>query len=67
MDDEVGRRLFSRLKRSYNDRRNTLTWAILIWSITALACAGFMPAGATIIRSIGLAIGWSVVHHVRRM
>lgn len=67
MDEYAGSRLLFRLKRSYDDRRNTLTWALLIWSITAVAFAIFMPFGTTVVRSIGITLGWSVVHLVRRM
>jgi hypothetical protein len=55
------------LKESYSDRRNTLTWALMIWSFTAIGFALFMPVGATMIRSIGVTLSWSAIHLVRRM
>ncbi len=60
-------RLLSRLKQSYTDRRNTLTWALLIWSFAAVGFALFMPFDATMLRSIGVALSWSVVHLIRRV
>jgi len=59
-------RLFARLRQSYSDRRNTLTWALLIWSFTAVSFALFMPVQATMVRSIGVVSVWSVVHLLRR-
>ncbi|HEY1579887.1 MAG TPA: hypothetical protein VGF82_22705 [Terracidiphilus sp.] len=67
MDEHVESRLFARLKQSYADPRNTITWALLIWSFTAVGFAVFMPAEATIVRSIAVAIGWSAIHLMRRM
>ena len=60
-------RLFSRLRQSYADRRNTLTWALFIWSFTAVSFAVFMPLQATMVRFIGVALGWSAIHLIRRM
>ena len=67
MDEHYNSRLFHRLKLSYSDPRNTLTWALLIWSITAVGFAIFLPLGATMIRSVGVAAGWSAIHLLRRM
>ena len=70
MDDHYSSyssRFFSRLKQSYGDRRNTLTWALLIWSFTAVGFAVFMPLEATMLRSVGIALAWSAVHMIRRM
>jgi hypothetical protein len=64
--DDTGR-LISRLKQSYTDRRNTLTWALLIWSFTAVAFALFLPFGPTMLRSVGVAVSWSAIHLIRRM
>jgi hypothetical protein len=60
-------RLFFRLKKNYDDRRNTLTWALMIWAVTAVGFALFLPVEPTLIRSIGVAVGWSAIHLVRRM
>ena len=60
-------RLFSRLRQSYGDRRNTLTWALFIWSFTAVSFTAFMPLQATMVRSVGIALGWSAIHLIRRM
>jgi hypothetical protein len=60
-------RVISRLKQSYTDRRNTLTWALLIWSFTAVGFALFMPFDATMLRSVGVALSWSAIHLIRRM
>jgi uncharacterized membrane protein YbhN (UPF0104 family) len=64
--DHTGRVIF-RLKQSYADRRNTLTWALLIWSFTAVGFALFMPFDATMLRSVGVAVSWSAIHLIRRM
>jgi hypothetical protein len=45
-----GGRLLAKLKQSYADRRNTLTWALLIWSVTAVGFALFLPFGAPLCR-----------------
>lgn len=62
-----GGRLLAKLKQSYADRRNTLTWALLIWSFTAVGFALFLPFGATMLRSVGVTAGWSAIHLIRRM
>ena len=67
MDEQYNSRLFSRLKQSYDDRRNTLTWALFIWSFTAVGFAIFLPFGATMLRSVGVTIAWSAFHLIRRM
>lgn len=68
MDDHYrSGRLLSQLKQSYADRRNTLTWALFIWSFTAVAFALFLPFEATLLRSVGVAVCWSAVHLIRRM
>jgi hypothetical protein len=64
--DRTGR-LISRLKQSYTDRRNTLTWALLVWSVTAVAFALFLPFETTMLRSVGVAVSWSAIHLIRRM
>lgn len=67
MDEQYNGRLFWALKQNYADRRNTLTWALLIWAFTAVGFALFLPIEATMVRSIGVAIGWSAIHLIRRM
>lgn len=67
MDEHYNSRLFSRLKQSYDDRRNTLTWALMIWAFTAVGFALFLPVEPTMIRSVGVALGWSAIHLIRRM
>ena len=67
MDGYYDTRLLSRLKRSYEDRRNTLSWALFIWAVTAVGFGLFMPFNAMMIRSIGVAAGWSAIHFFRRM
>ena len=67
MDEHYKSRLFSRLKKSYADRRNTLTWALFIWSFTAVGFAIFMPFEATMLRLVGIAVSWSAIHVIRRM
>ena len=67
MDDrDQGSRILARLKQSYADPRNTLTWALFIWSFTAVGLALFLPFGATMLRSICVAAGWSAIHLMRR-
>ena len=60
-------RLIATLKQSYADKRNTLTWALLIWAVTGVAFALFMPFEATMLRSVGVATAWSIIHLIRRM
>jgi hypothetical protein len=67
MDEHYQSRLFIRLRQSYGDPRNTITWALFIWAFTAVGFAIFMPVGATMMRSIGVALGWSAIHLIRRM
>lgn len=68
MDEDYNSgRLIARLKKSYADRGNTLTWALFIWSLTAVGLALFMPFEATMLRSTCVAVGWSAVHLVRRV
>ncbi len=68
MDDHYhSGRLLARLKQSYADRRNTLTWALLIWSFTAVGFALFLPFDATMLRSVGVAVGWSAIHLMRKV
>jgi hypothetical protein len=68
MDDHYQQsRLLATLKQSYADKRNTLTWALLIWAVTGTAFALFLPFEATMIRSVGVAAGWSAIHLIRRM
>jgi hypothetical protein len=68
MDEHCQRgRILAKLKQSYADRRNTLTWALFIWSFAAVAFAVFLPFGATMLRSVGVAVGWSAIHLIRRI
>ena len=67
MDEFYQPRLFAKLKQSYADPRNTLTWALFIWSFTAVFFALFMPFEATLFRSVGVAAGWSAIHLLRRV
>jgi hypothetical protein len=60
-------RLLATLKQSYADKRNTLTWALLIWAVTGVGFALFMPFDATMVRSVGVAASWSIIHLIRRM
>lgn len=66
MDEHYQPRLFAKLKENYDDPRNTLTWALFIWSFTAVAFAFFMPVEATLLRSIAVAVAWSGVRLLRR-
>jgi len=66
MDENYQPRLLAKLKQNYGDPRNTLTWALLIWSITAVGFAIFLPVEATMVRSVGVAAGWSAIHLLRR-
>jgi hypothetical protein len=67
MDEHYNSRLIFKLKQSYADRNNTLTWALFIWAFTAVVFALFLPVEATMVRSIGVAVGWSAIHIIRRM
>jgi hypothetical protein len=60
-------RLLSKLKQNYADRRNTFTWALVIWAVTGVGFALFLPFETTMIRSTSLAVGWSIIHIIRRM
>jgi hypothetical protein len=66
MDEHLrNARLLARLRKSYADRGNTLTWALFIWSFTAVGFALFLPFEATLLRSVGVAVGWSAFHLIR--
>lgn len=67
MDEPYNSRLLLKLRQSYADRGNTLTWALFIWAFTAVGFALFLPVEATMVRSIGVAAGWSAIHMIRRM
>jgi len=67
MEEHYNSRLIYRLKESYADRDNTLSWGLMIWAVTAIGFAMFFPVEATLVRSIGVAAGWSIIHLVRRM
>jgi hypothetical protein len=60
-------RLFSRLKQSYGDPRNTISWALFLWTFTAIGFSLFMPVWPTMVRSICVAAGWSAIHLMRRV
>lgn len=65
--DEHQSRLFTMLKKSYGDPRNTITWALFLWTFTAVGFSLFMPVWPTMVRSIAVAVGWSAIHLLRRM
>jgi hypothetical protein len=65
--DEQQSRLMAKLKQSYGDPRNTITWALFLWTFTAVGFSLFMPVWPTMVRSIGVAVGWSAIHLLRRM
>ncbi|HEY2470883.1 MAG TPA: hypothetical protein VGI45_24025 [Terracidiphilus sp.] len=67
MDGYYDTRLLSRLRRSYDDRRNTLTWALFIWAVGAVGFTLFLPFNAAMVRAIALAVGWSALHLFRKM
>jgi hypothetical protein len=66
MDEFHQSRLFARLRQSYSDPRDTLTWALFIWSFTAVTFALFMPFEATLFRSVAVAAGWSAIRILQR-
>ena len=65
--DEQQSRLVEKLKQSYGDPRNTITWALFLWTFTAVGFSLFMPVWPTMVRSIAVAVGWSAIHLMRRM
>ena len=65
--DEQQSRIIAKLKKSYADPRNTITWALFLWTFTAVGFSLFMPVWPTMTRSIAVAVGWSAVHLLRRM
>lgn len=67
MDGYYDTRLLSRLKRSYDDRRNTLSWGLFIWAASAVGFAPFLPFHAAMVRAIGVAVGWSALHLMGKM
>lgn len=67
MDGYYDTRLLSRLKRSYEDRSNTLSWALFIWAVTAVGFTPFLPFHSAMVRSIAVAAGWSALHLFRRV
>jgi hypothetical protein len=67
MDEQYQSRLLTNLKRSYGNPRNTITWALFLWTFTAVGFSLFMPVWPTMVRSIAVAVGWSAIHLIRRM
>lgn len=67
MDGYYDTRLLSRLKRSYDNRRNTLSWALFIWLVAAIGFAVFLPFNAAMVRAIALTACWSAAHLFRWM
>lgn len=67
MDGYYDTQLLSRLKKSYNDRRNTFSWALMIWAATAVGFALFVPFPTTVFGSACVAASWSAIHFIRRM
>jgi len=67
MEESRQSRIIYRLKASYANRNDTLTWALMVWSVSAVALRPFMPYEATLERSIIVAVVWSAVHLLRRM
>jgi len=67
MEEEYRGRLFSSFCSSYSDKRNTLSWALLIWAVTVAGFRTFMPIPATMVRSILVVAGWAAIHLIRRM
>jgi hypothetical protein len=65
--DEQQSRILAKLRQSYGDPRNTITWALFLWTFTAVAFSLFMPVWPTMVRSIAVAVGWSAIHLMRRM
>ena len=65
--DGQQRRLLAKLRQSYSEPRNTITWALFLWTLTAVGFSLFMPVWPTMVRSIALVVGWSVIHLLRRM
>ena len=39
----------------------------MIWSVTAVMFALFLPFEPTMIRSVGVTVSWSAIHLIRRM
>ena len=62
MDGYYDTQLLSRLKKSYDDRRNTLGWALIICLVAALGFGFFVPFNAAVVRGIAVAAGWSAIH-----
>lgn len=67
MDGYYDTRLLYRLKKSYDDRRNTLSWAVFIWAVSAIGFGLFLPFHAAMVRAIAVAAGWSALHLMRKM
>ncbi len=67
MEEPYHSRLIPRIAASYADKRNTISWALLIWSVTAVGLSPFMPVLSNLVGSSSIALAWSAVHLVRRM
>ena len=62
MDGYYDTRLLSRLKKSYDDPRNTLTWALIICVVAMIGFGCFVPLNTALVRGIAVAAGWSAIH-----
>jgi hypothetical protein len=67
MEEQRQSRLFSRLRASYTDKKNTFSWALIVWAVSAVALSPFMEVQANLLRSVPIALAWSAIHIVRRM
>lgn len=59
--------LLSRLKASYSDKRDTLLWALIVWTLGILTLTPLIGAPAAAEYAILVALGWAAVHGVRRI
>jgi hypothetical protein len=67
MDEPYTSRLVPRIMLSYDDKRNTISWALMIWSVTAIGFSVHMPVLTNLVGSSSVALAWTAVHLVRRM
>ncbi len=65
MQEEYRSRFLVRVRKSYSKKSDTLTWALLVWSVSAVAAALFTRSATAIAIGIVVSSGYAAVHHMK--
>lgn len=65
MEEEYRSRFLERIRKSYGRKADTLTWALIVWSVSAVAAAIFTRSATAIEIGIVVSLGWSFIHRLR--